>query len=122
MFTVMIESTFRASHQLALRDGSREPLHEHDWHVTAAVQARELDEEGLVMDFHLLQRLLKGVLDAMDGRSLEATGLFDGRNVSAEAVAQYIYDMLSPKMPPDRLVAWVEVTEASGCRARYAIG
>lgn len=122
MFTITIESTFRATHQLALEGGTREPLHEHQWHVTAAVQAKELDEMGTVMDFHELERLLGEIIDLMADQQLETTDLFDGRNVSAEAVAQFIYDMLSPKMPPERIVAWVEVTESPGCKARYSIG
>jgi 6-pyruvoyltetrahydropterin/6-carboxytetrahydropterin synthase len=121
MFTVTIESVFTASHQLTFGGGRKEALHEHRWHVRAAVQSRELDETGLVMDFHELQRLLKDILDRLDGKQLEATGYLDGRNTSAENVAKFIYDMLSPKMPPDRLVIWVEVTEAPGCRARYSV-
>jgi len=121
MFTVMIESEFTASHQLTYEDGRKEELHEHLWHVRTAVQARELDKMGLVMDFHELQRLLREVLDRLDGKQLESAVFLDSRNASAENVAWFIYDMLSPKMPPDRRVLWVEVTEAPGCRARYSI-
>ena len=121
MYTVVIESSFKASHQLTLEDGTKEPLHDHEWHVQAAVQAKELDNEGLVMDFVELKRLLMETLSPLDGMQLEKTDLFDGRNASAENVAKFIYDLLSPKMPPDRLVAWVELTEAPGSRARYSI-
>jgi 6-pyruvoyl-tetrahydropterin synthase len=37
MFTVSIESNFTASHQLTLPDGLHEPVHNHEWSVTAEV-------------------------------------------------------------------------------------
>lgn len=122
MYTVVVKLDFTASHQLTLGDGTQEPLHEHRWHVEAAVEAEQLDKLGLVMDFHKLETHLRNIVDKLSGSQLEQTGYFGDRNSSAETVAKYVYDLLGPKIPAGRRLCWVQVTEAPGCKARYSEG
>ena len=62
MFTVSVETHFRASHQLGLPDGSKEPLHWHDWSVVADVSSDGLNNTGVVMDFSRLKAAMDGIV------------------------------------------------------------
>jgi hypothetical protein len=58
MFTISVETQFRASHRLVRTDGSKERPHSHEWSVTAEVSAETLDSRTVVMDFHQLKAVL----------------------------------------------------------------
>lgn len=123
MFTIFLTTSFKASHQLTFSGGVgvTEPLHEHDWQVCAAVCAEHLNEDGLVMDFEELKRLVEGILQDFRGRPLETNPLFERRNASAENVARLLYEQLKPQLPDTVRLDYVEVTEAPGCRARFSV-
>ncbi len=140
MFKLQITATFSAAHALLIA-GLREPLHGHDWHVTATVEGPTLDPDGLLADFHALQAHLHEVIGPFQNNNLNTCPPFaQGLNPSAELVARHIAEVLSarlqtstpdkpkniladsatkaPKTPPLR-VAEVRVTEAPGCAAVY---
>lgn len=121
MYTISVEMNFKAEHQLTFEDGSQEPLHEHDWIVCASVSAEKLDNNELVMDFEYLKSQLDTLLQDFRGQRLEALGLFENRNVSAEHLAKMLYEDLAPKLPDSVRLDSVEITEAPGCKARYCL-
>ena len=114
MFTITVETTFTARHQLTTAQGQKEPLHSHDWIVCSAVSADRLDEIGLVVDFDDLKAKIEEVTSPFNGARLEEL------NASAENVAKYIYDKIEPLLPSHVKLRYVEVAEATGCRAKYS--
>jgi len=120
MFTVSVEMSFNAAHQLALPDGSKEPTHTHNWSVTAEVAAKELDNMGVVMDFHKLRAEIADIIAQFDNAQLAAIEYFRQNNQSAENVAKYIYEKLRTKLPLDLDIRGVKVGEEQGCWAKYA--
>ncbi len=119
MFELTVVGTFAAEHQLRLSDGSWETPHGHAWHVRVTVAGAELDEHGLLVDFHAVERALEAVLAPLAGQRLNGVEAFAGRNPTAEIVALHIADELQQvPLGPVRLKA-VEVEEAPGCWARY---
>ncbi len=120
MFTVTVETTFTARHQLTIAQGQKEPLHSHDWIVRVAVSADRLDEMGLVVDFDDLKAKIEGVISPLSGARLEELSCFQGVNTSAENVAKYIYDKIEQLLPSHVKPRYVEVAEAPGCRAKYS--
>ena len=120
MYTLFVEMNFKAQHQLSFADGTQEPLHEHDWKVCAEVSGHRLDNDELLIDFEELKSMLSSILQEMRGQRLESLGIFEHLNVSAETVARTIYDQLAPKLPRTVRLNSIEVTEAPGCRVRYA--
>ena len=120
MYTIFLESSFKASHQLTYSEGRQEPLHEHDWKVCVAVSADQLNEEDLVMDFEELKLLLESTLQDFRNQRLETSPLFEQRNASAENVAAILYQQIAPQLPDTVRLDAVEVTEAAGCRARFS--
>ncbi len=140
MFEVSVSGWFAAAHQLRLPDGSLEPLHGHNWHVTVTFAGPRLDECGLLLDFVALRRRLEAVLGQLHDRNLNELAAFAGRNPSAEQVAVWIAGQFGagqlgggPAEPGGQAaacaagggaraaarLACVEVEEAPGCRARY---
>ncbi|MDT8302823.1 MAG: 6-carboxytetrahydropterin synthase, partial [Sedimentisphaerales bacterium] len=83
MFTISVETHFWASHQLLLPDGSKEPVHYHNWLVTAEVGSDTLNEMAVVMDFHELKRMLDNIAADFSNKALNETGSFQQNNPSA---------------------------------------
>lgn len=94
VYEISVSTTFSASHQLRLYDGSLEPLHGHNWQVVATVSAEKLDSIGVVMDFHELERRVHAVIGAFDNRHLNEVAPFTDTNPSAENVAEFIVKSL----------------------------
>jgi 6-pyruvoyltetrahydropterin/6-carboxytetrahydropterin synthase len=122
MFTISIETHFSASHQLALPDGSNEPLHDHNWVVTAEVGGKWLDNMGFVMDFRRLRTAVDKITAGLDNTQLEKIEYFQRHNSSAENVAEYIYRRLKPGLPKNIRLLSVSVVEGPGCRAKFGRG
>jgi 6-pyruvoyltetrahydropterin/6-carboxytetrahydropterin synthase len=118
MFALSIEAAFSAAHAIRIR-GEVEPLHGHDWRVTVTVGGEALDADGLLCDFHLVERELRAITERFHNRCLNETPPFDRMNPTAEQVARHIADSLTPRLPRGVSVISVRVTEAPGCAACY---
>ena len=119
IFTISVETRFRASHQLTLPDGSKEPLHHHDWLVTADVSSDRLDNMGVVMSFQKLKAMIDATVGDFDNTAIETNGYFRQNNPSAENVARYIYEKLRINLPKGVKLRNVKVVEEPGCSAKF---
>ncbi len=119
MFTISVETSFRASHQLTLPDGKKEPVHSHDWLVTAELASEKLNNMGVVMDFHQLRAMLIEVASELGDNALAKMDCFRRNNPSAENVAKYIYDKLEAGLPGGVKMRNVRVVEEPGCSATF---
>ena len=119
MFTISVETHFQASHQLTLPDGSKEPVHSHDWAVTASLSSEKLNNMGVVMDFHTLREMVDKTVAGFDNTALESIGYFQQNNPSAENVAKYIYDKLRNELPEGVKLRNIRVVEEPGCSAKF---
>jgi 6-pyruvoyl-tetrahydropterin synthase len=117
LYSVIVEATFSASHRLRLADGSWEPLHGHDWRVWAVFSRANLDEAGMVMDFHAAQSALMAVVAPLHHGLLNEHPAWLQIPPTAESVARHVFDRLLER-------GWtslraVRVREAPGCDAVY---
>lgn len=119
MFSISVETHFRASHRLTLPDGSKEPEHFHNWMVSADVSSGKLNRMGLVMDFGRLKKMLDGIVAQFQDVALEKAVFFQQNNSSTENVAKYIYGELRDKLPKDVRLLGVTVAEEPGCSAGF---
>jgi len=120
MYELMVESKFAAAHQLRGYQGKCERLHGHNWRVTIAVTAERLDEVGLAVDFHVLKKSLREVLDQLEHTFLNEIFPFTQINPSSENLAKWIYDTMAKKTNDDNIeVASVTVWESDTASASY---
>ena len=119
LFAVSVEKHFRASHQLVLEDGSKEPAHNHDWSVTANVSSDKLNNMGVVMNFQELKAMINEAIADFENSALETIDYFQRNNPSAENVAKYIYEKLHTKLPKGVKLRNIRIIEEPGCSAEF---
>ena len=120
MFTISIETSFWASHQLVLPEGSKEPVHHHNWLVSADVSSDRLNSMAVVMDFQELKAMVDDIVSEFDNMALNEISFFRQNNPSAENVAKYIYEKLRAKLPEGVKLQNIRVVEEPGCAANFS--
>ncbi len=123
MYLLTIHTVFSAAHALSI-NGVRETLHGHDWNVLATIGGEQLDDDGLLCDFHTVKDVLGDITGELNSRNLNDLAAFSERNASAELVAKHIFDELHARLDdalaPHARVISVRVTESPGCAATYS--
>ena len=119
MFTVSVETHFRASHSVKLPNGSKEPSHHHKWLVIADVCSDELNRDGMVIDFWQLKAMLDSIIAEFVDISVEEVEYFSKEGSSAEIMAKYIYEKLEPKLPKTVKIEQIKVIEKPGFLAKF---
>jgi len=120
MFEISSEINFAAAHHLREYCGSCENLHGHNWLVKAVVRAEKLNSIGLAIDFKILKKHLKAVVDKLDHTDLNT--LFVSDNPSSENIAKYIFYELCKSLKKETLsvsVHRIDVWETPGSCASY---
>lgn len=120
MFELTVDREFCAAHAIRVA-GVVEPVHGHNWRVTVCVGSASLDDDGLVCDFHALERALDEIIAPWRNADLNAAIAFASRNPTAEVVAQAIGERLDSwtrsVCREGVRTLWARVTEAPGCAA-----
>ena len=122
MYYLRIEDDFASAHQLRGYRGKCENLHGHNWRVKARVKGETLDECGMLVDFGVLKRLLKEIMERLDHRFLNDTAPFDTINPTSENLARHIFVELGHMLPEGVQVHDITVWESEKCAAIYAEG
>ena len=120
MFTVSVKTNFWASHQITLPDGSKEPLHGHNWLAVADISRDKLGADQMVMDFCQLKDMLEKIITSCVDGSTEQKNCFQLGNASAEQVAEYVYKKLEICLPAEVKLETVSITEEPGCVAKFS--
>jgi 6-pyruvoyltetrahydropterin/6-carboxytetrahydropterin synthase len=119
LFRVSVETSFRASHQLPLPDGSKESVHQHNWVVCANVSGNKLNSMGLVMDFHKLKAMVDDIVSGFDNASFHEIDYFRRNASSAENIAKYVYEQLEPRLPEGVKLRHIKVVEEPGYSVKF---
>ncbi len=119
MYEVTVTDWFSAAHQLRLPDGTLEPLHGHNWQVSATFVGPDLDGMGVLLDFVALKARVRELLATMHDTHLNELAPFQALPPSAEGVARHIADELADFGGDTARLAVVAVEESPGCVARY---
>ena len=107
MYTVIKRMEISAAHSLSLSYPSKcEYLHGHNWIITVHCRPKELNTDGMVIDFTHIKQVVK---DQLDHRNLNEVLPF---NPTAENIARWICDQLPTCYK-------VEVQESEGNTAIY---
>ena len=88
--------------------------------MTVYLQATELDEIGIALDFKILKKELNEVIDRFDHAYLNELPEFAQCNPTSENLARIIYQELSKRLNDERIkVTRISVEESAGSRASY---
>ena len=98
MFYITKEVTFDAAHNLISYHGKCEKLHGHTYRLQVTIKG-EPDEEGMVVDFVELKKMIKEkILDKLDHSYIN--DLIP--QPTAEYIARWIFDNLEPLVKTDK--------------------
>lgn len=114
MYYVSKRMEIAGAHQLCLDYESKcSSLHGHNWIVTVRCKTKELDRNGMVVDF---KHIKNAVQNLFDHKTLNEVAPFDTINPTAENMARFICDMLAKYG-----CYKVEVQESEGNAAIYEV-
>ena len=118
MYTVIKRMEISASHSLRLSYPSKcENLHGHNWMITVYCRSKELNADGMVVDFSHIKRSVKSLLDHQNLNDILPF------NPTAENMATYLAETVAPKQLEGTGVRVVRCTveETRKCQAEWKL-
>ena len=92
LWRLTVRDDFSAGHALRHYEGKCERMHGHNFAVELTVEGSQLAAgTEMLLDFKVLKKGLRAVLDALDHRLLNETPPFDRINPSSENLARHIW-------------------------------
>jgi len=123
MYSVTVTARFEAAHNLIDYVGGPEPLHGHSYRVEAVLEAEELQQYDVAVDFVAARNALAAIAKEFDYGYINEHPAFRGRNTSAENLARHFAQRLeSSGALGSARVAEVTVWEGPENRASYHPG
>ena len=120
MYELKIISQFAAAHQLRDFHGKCELLHGHNWKIEVYVTGEKLGKDGMLIDFALIKKATRNVLDGLDHQFLNELEHFKTINPSSENIAHYIYKSLEQELHNENVkVSRVTAWESDSACATY---
>ncbi len=120
LYEILIQDGFSAAHRLRDYGGKCEELHGHNWRVEVVVEAAQLNETGLALDFRVLKEHTRGVLALFDHAFLNELTPFQRVNPSSENIARHIFNEIVRALTGDPVrVRRVNVWESDHSCASY---
>ena len=101
MYDIFIDTHFAGAHHLREYPGNCEKPHGHNWKVKVTVRATELDRCGMGIDFKILKKIVKEVIDKLDHHDLNTLPYFQDRNPSSEHIAEFIFSEVKTRLSND---------------------
>ena len=122
MYELKIISQFAAAHQLRDYGGKCEDLHGHNWKVEVYVEGEKLDKYGLLIDFKVMKKATKKIIDGLDHKFLNELEYFKDINPSSENIARYISEAVGQELNNENIiVSRVTVWESDSACATYIV-
>ena len=123
MYELRVITRFAAAHRLTMVGEKCENLHGHNWKIEVYVQGTSLDEGGVLVDFGVIKRHVRELMQTLDHKFLNELDFFqDGTPPSSENIARYLADELAgritlPGIRVSRVTAW----ESEDASATYLL-
>ena len=117
MYEIKVRSDFSSAHNLRNYSGKCERLHGHNWLAEASFQYKDLDKDGLAVDFRIARAALKEVTEELDHSYLNDLKFFKSVNPTSENIARFIYGRVKKKI---RNIKSVSVWENENSCAVYS--
>lgn len=117
MFELKAQMYFSAAHHLLNYAGACENQHGHNWLVEAYVKGEELDKSNILVDYKVIKKNLKEVVDYLDHKDINELPEFKGISPSSEILSKYIYGEMKKRIPQTSKVAIWETP--TSCASYY---
>ena len=101
MYDIFIKTHFSGAHHLRDYPGECEKPHGHNWKVEVTVRATQLDQCGMGIDFKVLKKTVKEVIDQLDHNDLNTLPAFQEKNPSSEHIAEFIFAKVKALLSSD---------------------
>ena len=101
-YSIIKDFAFAAAHRIPDHPGKCRHLHGHNYRVRVQLEATELDELGMVLDFADLKAMMKQVVGHFDHRVINEIPPFDERNPTAELLSEYVFRGIGERLAEDR--------------------
>lgn len=122
MYHLSILTSFAAAHNLLHYQGDCENLHGHNWKVEVTVSAETLDKSGLGIDFKILKKHTREVMNYLDHKYLNDLDAFKDISPSSEQIARFIFEQLEKSLEEyEVIVQKVTVWESDNAYAAYTL-
>ena len=100
MYELSITGDMAAAHFIEGHEGKCKNLHGHTWKIEVTVISEKLNDIGMVADFAVLKKKLRGTLNETDHVCLNDLPFFKGAPPTTENIARYIYQNFSAAIGP----------------------
>lgn len=120
MFELEITRQFSSAHRLIGYPGDCQKLHGHNYMVTVIVEAIDLDDVGIALDFKVFKGETERIISRYDHAYLNELEEYAKVNPTSENLARNLYKQLSAALnAPGVKVTRVKVAESAGSAASY---
>ncbi|AWB10234.1 preQ(0) biosynthesis protein QueD [Thermodesulfobium acidiphilum] len=119
MYTLIVEDSFSSAHFLTNNGEIEfEPLHGHTFKVSVEISGNTLDDFGMLIDFRIIKKKLKEILDIFDHKLLNDVVKF---SPTSENLSKYIFDEFEKFLENYKgiIVSSVTVWESQTTCAKY---
>lgn len=107
--------------------GPAQKLHGATFVIDAAVYAKTLDENAIVIDIGRAHEVLKGLIAPLNYKNLDEEPAFKGQNTTTEFLTKYLFDGLAQAARNNELgrdgkdlhAIRIEIAESHVARASY---
>ena len=103
IYTLKVLADFASAHTLRDYPGACSRMHGHNWKIEAEVQATQLNEIGMAIDFKEIKREVRAIADELDHRYLNDLAPFQDINPTAENIARYFFQRLAQRLNNERV-------------------
>ncbi len=98
MYEVYVAASFEAAHRLQRGFGPASRTHGHTYRLEVVVRGEDLAEDGTLLDIGQLREAVEGIAASLDYRDLDEVPGLAGKNTTAEVVADFCWEGLSPPL------------------------
>ena len=103
MYEVGVVEQFEAAHRLRGNFGAATRTHGHTYRVELVVRGQQLRDDGTLCDIGQLGEALRAATGQLNQQNLDALENFEGRNTTAEVVAEYLTGGVMRRITADGL-------------------
>jgi 6-pyruvoyltetrahydropterin/6-carboxytetrahydropterin synthase len=118
-YELLVSDHVSAAHNLRQYKGKCEHLHGHNWRVDLRLAGDDLDDEGMLVDFVVVKRILAEALEDLDHAYLNDVPPFDEINPSSENLARVIAERVASRLPEGVRLTSVTTWESERCAVTY---